>query len=407
MAKKNIIIIIAIALLWGIFLIWASLETTRFSKGAKPKGKQISQKSESKNKDLPKAADSPDATPILVRTFIVKKVDFDDMLPVMGSIKGENEIILKFEIQGVIKKINFDEGEIIKQGDVIASLDPKDARLKLAYASNKLKAADASHRAYQEKLELHKSLFEAKAIIKTKLAEIEAETESAKHQVESARSEKELAEEDLKKTFMYAPIDGIMGPLTDEAEEGGFVTPQDKIGSLLSIDKVFVEVGIVERDIDKIRPGQRAKVAVDAYTDTPFEGKIERVFPVVEGKSRTLTAKIRVENPKGQLLPGMFARTEIYLKELKDAMLVPSVALIPMGPGIYILPVIPQETLDTETGSETGKVILKQVDVGYLTTDFAEIKKGVEVGDLVITEAQGKLKDKAFVKIIGKEEVRF
>jgi membrane fusion protein (multidrug efflux system) len=403
MSKRNIIIIVILCVIWGSFLIWASLETAKFSKREKVKKQTPKEETKVDKKSL--LAGRGEELPIMVRAFKVKRTDFTDTLPVMGTIKGESEIPLKFEINGIIKRIYFREGELIKKGDLIATLDPKDAQIRLDYAKNKLLSAEAAYRASQRKLEVYKDLFAANAIIRAKLEEIEAETEVTGHQVEAVQSEKQLAEEDLKKTYLYATKEGFMGPR--ESDEGAFVTPQDKIGSLLSTEKVFAEIGIVERDIDKVKAGQKARVYVDAYPQIAFEGVVDRVFPVVEGKSRTLTARIKVKNSESLLLPGMFARGEILLKELNDALLVPPVALIKTGEDQFLLPVIPKDTLTTDGNLETGKVFLYQVEVGYITSDFAEIKSGLHEGDYVVTEAQGKLKDKATVKIIGTEELQF
>ena len=404
MSKRNIIVVIILCALWGGFLIWASLETAKFSKKGSAK-KEAKKEETIKSKNKPLVSEQDQELPVMVRAFRVKRTDFSDTLPVMGSIKGESEIPLKFEINGVIKRIYFREGELIKKGDLIASLDPKDAQIRLDYASNKLLSAQAAYRASQRKLEVYRDLFAANAIIRAKLEEIEAETEVTEHQLQAVESEKELAEEDLKKTFLYAPKEGFMGPR--EMDEGYFVTPNDKIGSLLSTEKVFAEIGIVERDIDKVRAGQKAKIYVDAYPQVAFDGTVARVFPVVEGKSRTLTARIQIKNPQSLLLPGMFARGEIMLKDLTDSILIPPIALIKVGEDQFLLPVIPKNTLKTDDAFETGKVFLYPAEVGYITSDFAEIKSGVSEGDYVVTEAQGKLKDKAMVKIIGKEEIQF
>jgi membrane fusion protein (multidrug efflux system) len=324
----------------------------------------------------------------------------------MGTMKGKAEIGLKFEINGVIKQIYFKEGEKIKKGDQIASLDPTDAEIKLGYSKNRLNAAIAALNSAEKKLEIHRKLFEAGAIIKTKLEEIELETESARYQLETIKSEVLLAENEFKKVSLYATKDGVMGP--KDAEEGEFVTPQDKLGSYFEINEVFVEVGIVERDIDKIKLGQKAKVYVDAYPNLIFEGKVENIFPVVEGKSRTLTTKIKVSNPESLLLPGMFSRTEIFICELKDALIIPSTALVQAGEGITLVPVIPAQSIEKiGEETETGIIKLVKVKLGYMTSDYAQVTEGLKAGDLVVIETQGELKDNLKAKIIGTEELSF
>jgi membrane fusion protein (multidrug efflux system) len=355
---------------------------------------------------VPPTTTQPEVRPVLVRVFKVKATDFQDILPVMGTVKGKTEIELKFEVSGIIKSINFREGEKIKKGDLIACLDPKDLLLRVTYSKNKLNSAQAAYNSILKKLEVHKKLYEAGAILKSKFEEVELETESAKFQVETTKNELELVENELNKSCLYAAKDGVMGPR--KKEEGEFVTPQDKMGSLLEISEVLVEVGVVERDIDKIKLGQKAKVYVDAHPNITFEGTMDSIYPIVEGKSRTLTVKIKVPNPEGLLFPGMFARAEILIVTLKDAFIIPSTCLVSGGKGITLVPVIPKESLEIgEDETQIGTVQLRRANLGYLTSDYAQIKEGLKADDFVVLEAQGELKDNAKVKIVGVEEMTF
>jgi membrane fusion protein (multidrug efflux system) len=357
-----------------------------------------------RRKTLPEVEVAP--APVPVRTFRIRKTDFKDILPAMGTVKGNVEIELKFEVNGIINQINFREGEKIKKTDLIASLDQKDGLLRLEYAKSKLKSTEAAYQSAQKKLETHQKLYDVGAIIKPKLEEVQLEAESAKFQVETILAEVRLAEAELNKTYLYAPKDGVMGPR--DAEVGEFVTPQDKVASLLEIGDVLVEVGIVEKDIDKVKLGQKATVNVDAYPNIGFEGKVDNIFPVVEGRSRTLTTKIKVANPRGLLLPGMFARVEIFVVELKESFIIPSMSLITTGPGVTIVPVIPLSSFQkTEEGIQTGVTELRRVTLGYITTDYAQIVEGLNEDDLVIIESQGELRDRANVRIVGVEELTF
>jgi RND family efflux transporter MFP subunit len=414
--------------LWIIFLI--AYFGMKWYQGTKTKPGEMSaavtgQPAEKKGLSLPfpfpgkKNAEAPQTTgsqakapvpsvpeePILpqVRTLKLKALDFKDILPVMGTIKGVTEIPLKFEINGVVQKINFREGEKIKQGDQIASIDSRDVELKVSYAKAKFNAAQAAYNSVQKQLEIHRKLYEAGAIIKTKMEQIELEVESARYQLETARSEEELASNELRKTFLYAAKDGVMG--VRDAEEGEFVTPQDKVATIYEIADVYVEVGVVERDIEKIKLGQKATVFVDAYPSIAFQGAVAYIFPVVEGKSRTLTVKIKVPNPNGLLLPGMFARAEMNIVELPGALMIPASALINSN-GISLLSVIPARTIKaTAQDEQTGVAQVVKVKTGYLTSDYAQILEGAAENDLVILEVQGELKENAAVKIVGTEEL--
>lgn len=405
-AKIARVLIILVVFFWVAFFGFKFLRSTAGSSDSSGIAGKILAAFGKKPAPKPVVPETPaPSEPVLplARTLRIKSTDFNDILPVMGTVKGETEIGLAFETPGTVEKIYFREGEHVNKGDLIAQLDTKDADLKITYARNKMNSAEASYRSAQKQFEIHKKLYEAGAIIKTKMEQIELELESARYQIETAATEVEIAKKEREKCFLYASKEGVMGPR--KTEEGEFFSPQDRLGWLFEIGNVFVEVGVVERDIDKVRVGQPATVYVDAFPDRAFTGTVSYIYPVVEGRSRTMTVKIKLPNETRQLIPGMFARAELKLVELKDAFIIPTSALINAG-GVMYLSVIPNETIKGGTEDiQTGVISERQVSVGYFTSDYAQITKGVANGDLVVLETQGEAKDGSQVKIVGIEEL--
>nr|MBU1328652.1 efflux RND transporter periplasmic adaptor subunit [Candidatus Omnitrophota bacterium] len=328
---------------------------------------------------------------IPVRCYKVAPMDFKDDLPAMGTVKGVLEIPLRFEINGTIDSINFREGDVINEGEIIASLNKKDAQLKIDYAKSKLESAKTQALAAKKKYETYKNLYDIGGIIKAKLEEVELEAKSAGEQAKSAEVEVRSAESELKKTDMVASCEGVLG--TREAEVGEFVTPNNKISTLYDVKEVFVELGIVEKDIDKIALGQNVAVTLDAHSGVVFNGRIDYIYPVIEGKSRTLTAKIKLPNPDVQLLPGMFARAMITVAEFNNAIVIPSLSLNKKDEG-YTVSVV----------DDQNKVRIKQVKVEYVTTDYSVIGEGIAEGELVVTETPQELKEEMPVQVIEVQE---
>jgi membrane fusion protein, multidrug efflux system len=336
---------------------------------------------------------------VTVRSYRILRGDFIDVLPSMGTIKGDREVELRFESNGIVDSINFFEGDLVRRGDIIATLAQKDALLKLEYAKSKLKTQQLAEEAAKKKLEIHQRLYDDGIIIKPKLEEIQIEYESAKSQAQSSQKEVEFALSELDKTYRYSPINGVMG--TRDIEVGEFVTSNIKIASLFDTSTVIAETGIIEKDINRVALGQKAKITVDTYPGVEFEGQIESVSPIVEGKSRTLTVKIRIknDNPRGTLLPGMFARVWISVYEKKNTIRLPAACLYDLDnngefDSVYVV-------------SSDNIAKATPVKIGYVSTDYIEIIDGLREGEQVVSETMAELKDGVKVDVIEVQEPMF
>jgi RND family efflux transporter MFP subunit len=353
-----------------------------------------------------------EATPI--KGYRIKRMDFKDTLPSLGNIKGFKELNLMFQVPGLIESINFEEGEKIQEGDIIASLNQKDALLKLKYA--------------EIELNKNKKLFELGAISSLKMEQSKLEYESAKS--------------DLDKTNIYAVSNGLMGPRTKDV--GSYFNPSEtteKMGVFVSTEKVYAEFNIIEKDIPKIALGQKVEVFADAYPAKSFSGTIDRISPIIEGRSRTETIKVELNNKDGLLKPGLFVRCLISTYEKKDALVIPASAL-KKKENEYFTYVIhkeepkpeaellagkekkkekarglfgifkgkqkeepkPEAKAPKEKPIEYGTVEVRKIDLGYMSEDLVEVDKGLSEDELIITEVQEEFKDKAKVEISEVQE---
>ncbi len=327
-----------------------------------------------------------DAIPLNVKVYKVSKVSFRDTLPALGSVKGFREFDLKFPVNGVIEYINFKEGEKIVQGDIIASLDQKEALLKLEYAN--------------VELEKQTKLFELGANIETKLKQVKLEYQSAKAE--------------LDKTNLVAYGDGYLGSLG--VDRGSFVTPQDKVGTFVDLKDVYMEFGVIEKDIAKLKEGQNVEVTVEAFTDQVFKGQVDSISPVVEGRSRTLKVRSKLTNPDEKLKPGMFGRVNVLVYEKEDALVIPSSSFKKKDDQYHVYLVYPEEkalpsgepSANPENLPEAkaayGTIEIRPIEVSYVTPDALEVKSGLEEGDLVVVDVEQELKDKDRVEIAETQE---
>lgn len=298
-----------------------------------------------------------------VNVFRVARGTFQDTLSAMGTVKGGSEIELRFQVAGMVKSFDFREGDKVSKGEVIARLDQNDALLKLKQA--------------QIELEEYEKLYSIGAIIKSKL--------------EQARLAARLASSEFEKTYLRAVRDGIIGD--KNVEVGEFITPNVKVATLVSLETVVVELGIIEKEIDRIFLGQKVTVNVDTYPGIDFTGRVSNISPLIAGKSKTLSVKANLDNPGGLLLPGMFARIKISVFEKENALLIPS------------------DSLDRSTGEfrvfvvgDDNVAYAQPVEVAYLSSDYAQIAGGLEEDELVVMEKPESLADGKRVRIIEVKE---
>jgi len=327
---------------------------------------------------------------IPVKVYKVKRMDFKDSLPVMGRIEGFREIEIRIDGKGILESFNFEEGERILEGDIIASIDQKDALLKLKYAGLEMQKA--------------KKLYEIGGVEKMALDQKKLEYESAKR--------------DLEKTNIYAPGDGYLG--SKERDSGSFVTSQDKIGTFVDFSEVYAAFDVIEEDSSKIELGQSVEVFLDAYPSAEYSGTIDRISPMIEGRTRTQKVKVELDNEDDQMKPGMFARAIINTYEKKDALIIPSSAFKKQENRYYVYIVHPMEEVEAEdveengdnletgqTRDEVGVVEQREIDIEYLTHDVAEVSHGLEPGEMIIRELHREYKDKDKVEITEVQETMF
>ena len=331
-----------------------------------------------------------------VKVFKVYEGPFTDTLPYVGTVTGESTTELKFETPGVITVFNYKGGDTVKKGDVIAETDHKDAELKVRYRNAKVQSAKTALLQAKQKMNTHKQLFNLGVISKAKMDEVTLEFKAAAQEFQAAQIELSSSKAELSKTYLICPKDGILK--TKDVEIGETVSPNTKVASIVDIGTVFVEFGVIEKDLDRISSGLEVKASVDS-SQHEFAGKIDAIDPYIDPNSRTLKITAKISNPENALIPGMFARISITVYQSQKALLIPRNCLIPPsedGPKGYQVFIV----------DENNKAVTRDVAVEYdKNPDVAVIAKGLKAADKVIlVESQAGLKNGAQVEILETQE---
>jgi HlyD family secretion protein len=264
----------------------------------------------------------------------VERGTFEVKVSANGIVKPIDRIEMKSKASGEVVELPVEEGDFIHKGDLIARLDQKDERANFEQAQADLDIANAQLTQAQRTYDRREQLFQSNLISEEERDQIVLNLAVAKGKVVQAKTALERAKERLSEAVVRAPIDGII--LQKYVEQGQIIasginnvgggTPIVDIADMAS---VYIEAGIDEVDIGKIKVGQTATVIADAYPNLLFHGKIVRIDPeaTVEQNVTLFDVIIEVQNTDGKLKSGMNTSIEITIQRQDSVLLAPTVAL--------------------------------------------------------------------------------
>lgn len=379
MVIVGILVIAGFAMLYFVVKNVSKPESTPGGAAGQQQGEQQAEK----QKEKPK-----------VKVYRVSKENFTHIMETLGTIIAKSEVTLRFEVNGVVDAINVQEGDQVRQGDVVGELVHGDAELKVDFRRSKLKEAQIEEKNWRVKVQQNKELLEAGAINEAKFNESKFAHQRAKQAVKSAKIELRSAESELEKTYLRTPIDGIVGEV--KAHKGEFVSTQTKVLTIMEISEVYCEFSVLEKDIQDVREEQTIYLMVDTYPGEKFQGAISSMGSIVntvEGRSRKV--KALVSNEDSKLIPGMFAHVEVILLQRDNALCVP----------VSAFPDIERDTSTVWVIQGEDKVTQRQITVEHFNLEKALVDTGLQPGDLVVVDITSvKLEDGMQVEIVEVRE---
>ena len=304
--------------------------------------------------------------PITVSGTVVKLQTFDNNLALSGSIEANEQVEIRSEVSGIVKTIYFQEGSNVAKGQVLLKVD--DIELKAQLAQAKTKESLASENERRAKLLLQKEA----------ISQEEYDVARADHQSAKAQSQLILAQ--IEKTTVRAPFSGKIG--LRSISPGTYVTPALLVAKLVNSGQLKITFSIPEKYASQVNKNGIITFKVTG-SDQTYTAKIYAIEPEVEIATRTLKVRALADNKNGKLLPGTFADVQLPLDIIKDAVVIPTEAIIPVqgGKKVFIANKGMAKEVMVETATRTDASIL--------------VLSGLKVGDTVLTSGVMSLKDEA------------
>jgi len=290
---------------------------------------------------------------------------------VVGTLLANESVIVRPEITGRIDKILFDEGQTVRKGATLVTLDAGDLRAQLAQS-------EAAAR-------LAKLNYERMQTLRTKQLVSQQAYDEAQSRLTEAEAKEKLDRARLQKAVLRAPFTGMLG--VRRVSPGDYVAPGQDIVNLESIDPVKVELRLPETYARELAPGKLIRVRVDAFPNEIYNGEIYVIDPRVDVTTRTLLARARVPNKENKLRPGMFASAVVELSRREQAVLVPEQALVPSGQEQFVFRIV------------DGKAARTKVTIGVRRKGEVEILSGVGPQEMIVTAGHQKLRDGRAVNV--------
>ncbi len=174
---------------------------------------------------------------------------------------------------------------------------------------------------------------------------------------------------------MYAPQGGVVDNLN--IREGFFVKPGTTLMSIGTLDQVWVEAEVFERQAFQVKKGLSVTMSLDYLPGKVWSGKVDYIYPTLNAKTRTVKVRLRFDNENGELKPNMFAQVIIHAKSTDNSLLVPQEAIIRSGSFDRVVLALGE-----------GRFKSVKVKTGRFDEQFAEILSGVEAGERIVVSAQ-------------------
>jgi len=308
--------------------------------------------------------------PVAVSAVVAKTEDFSNALTLSGSIEANEQIEIRSEVSGIVENIAFKEGTNVSKGQLLFKVNDIELRAQLAQASTKQNLASENER--RAKLLLQKEAIS------------QEEYDIASADFRTAQSQSQLIRAQIAKTSVRAPFSGKIG--LRSISPGTYITPTTLVAKLVSTNPLKITFSIPEKYASDIKVNSEIKFTVNSLPEK-YSAKIYAIEPGIETATRTLSIRAIAQNNNGKLLPGTFANVELPLSTIKDAIVIPTEAIIPVqnGKKVFI--------------ANNGKA--KEVMVETLTRTDKDIviTSGLKVGDTVLTSGVMSLKDEDAIKV--------
>ncbi|MCS6230298.1 efflux RND transporter periplasmic adaptor subunit [Shewanella baltica] len=279
-----------------------------------------------------------------------------DEVEAIGTNKAAESVTITPKVTDMVIALKFDDGDIVKKGDLLV-------QLQNAEQIAKVKAAQVKVSDNQREFNRISSLVTSRTVA-------ELERDRLQTLIDTTRAELEQAQASLNDRSILAPFNGRLG--LRQISVGSLVSPGTEITTLDDISKIKLDFSVPERFIQDLAPGKKVEAKAVAFPDFTFKGVVTSIDSRVNPTTRTVIVRAEIPNPELRLLPGMLMKVKL-IKRSREALMLPESAIIPIQNDHFVYSVNADNVIER-----------KQVTIGIRTRGWVEILDGLALGENVV-----------------------
>jgi len=320
--------------------------------------------------------------------YVVAPGTLERALPVTGSLAPLTEATVKAKVAGELVAVTVREGESVKQGQMLARIDPTEVQARVAARQADVEAAKAQLIWAQKNRGTQKALLDKAFISQNAFDNIQSNYDVAAARLRAAAADLVVAQKSLGDAVLSAPFSGIVSQR--HAQPGERVALDAKVVSIVDLSRLQLEAPVPPMAIGLVKVGQPMNFRVEGFGEREFAGRIERINPAATAGSRSISVYAVIDNREGLLRGGMFAQGALTLSRIDHALAVPGSAVREEIGQTFVYAI------------DDGMVKRKSVKVG--APDAAgrvQVLEGLAAGERIVRVNLGSLREGVAARLSG------
>ena len=331
----------------------------------------------------------------------ITKGSIEEAISYFGNIEAKYSIPIFSKTLERIEQYFVNDGDYVKKGQKIVQINDEQLKYSVNQAKAGLQSAQSQYKNTMQEYNRTKTLYEENAISKSQYDQIKTQKDMSENGVNQAKAALNTVTKMLNDALIIAPISGYVS--NRDFDNGDMATPQQPLLTISQMDMVKVITEISEEDISKVKTGMKARINVGAFQDTVFYGKVKRISPVIDPKTRTAKVIIVVNNSDLKLKPGMFSKVNIITNSKDNCFVLNKNYILEKTITVMNSDNLRDKKVETKYFIfivRDNIAIKKEVDIGLKSKYKYEIISELTGNESIITKGLSNVADSSMVKVI-------